>query len=598
MQPTKILAIAPYEGLRELMIAVAAKRSDIMLEAYVGDLDDGASLAASLSLGGYNVILSRGGTALMIEKSVSIPVIDVAPSLFDVLRCIRLARTHKEKFAVVGFSNITAAAGKLFRLLQNQVDVFTINEPEDAGKCVADLKERGYTLLIGDAIAAATAGKLGLASILITSGEESVQEAFDQAVRMHRATRLLDEQLGLLRLAAGKCDISIMVFNEDGKVYYSNSTDDQKEYPRIFARLSNYVHSVISNGDTHFSRSFKEYIWHIQGQRVELNGCNYAIFTVRRKQATDMSENGMLRFYHMLDANDESKEGLPDTIGRMRAAMDLAAAYGKTLQPVCVAAPRGTPFESVVRALHAQSAWKNHTMLTIDFSSFDDRVFSWLIDSDDSPLSENSLCVCMVGADSLSENNQTRLVRYAQNTLLEKRNRMIQVVRGTGTGIPASPVLTHIGEAGYLMLRLPSLWERREDIGSLCSIYLGKINAECGRQVIGLDAGAESLLCGHPWPGNNTQLYTTLKMLVISAKDDMITGQQAAEVLREEESPPAASDAEEISLKGTLAEINVRVIRKILAQENMNQVKTAKRLGIGRSTLWRVLGRDKGGDGV
>ena len=39
----------------------------------------------------------------------------------------------------------------------------------------------------------------------------------------------------------------------------------------------------------------------------------------------------------------------------------------------------------------------------------------------------------------------------------------------------------------------------------------------------------------------------------------------------------------------TLREIEREIILQICQEENMNQTKTAKRLGISRSTLWRIL---------
>ena len=40
---------------------------------------------------------------------------------------------------------------------------------------------------------------------------------------------------------------------------------------------------------------------------------------------------------------------------------------------------------------------------------------------------------------------------------------------------------------------------------------------------------------------------------------------------------------------GTLEEINTRIAYAVLKEENMNRTKTAERLNIGPSTLWRML---------
>ena len=48
---------------------------------------------------------------------------------------------------------------------------------------------------------------------------------------------------------------------------------------------------------------------------------------------------------------------------------------------------------------------------------------------------------------------------------------------------------------------------------------------------------------------------------------------------------------EPLDLNQTLDRINQDIIHRILAQENGNQSRTAARLGISRTTLWRFLNR-------
>ena len=48
-----------------------------------------------------------------------------------------------------------------------------------------------------------------------------------------------------------------------------------------------------------------------------------------------------------------------------------------------------------------------------------------------------------------------------------------------------------------------------------------------------------------------------------------------------------------LPLNGTMQEIKQEVARRVLAQCGNNQSKAAQRLGIGRTTLWRLLGWKK-----
>ncbi len=39
--------------------------------------------------------------------------------------------------------------------------------------------------------------------------------------------------------------------------------------------------------------------------------------------------------------------------------------------------------------------------------------------------------------------------------------------------------------------------------------------------------------------------------------------------------------------------MNREIVRRVLAEEGGNQSRTAQRLGIGRTTLWRILSEEK-----
>ena len=89
MKKIKILAFAPYAGMKELMNSVAARRSDIELTALVGDMQDGLNAAArALESGDFDIIVSRGGTAELLSRSVSLMTLDITVTLGDILQAV------------------------------------------------------------------------------------------------------------------------------------------------------------------------------------------------------------------------------------------------------------------------------------------------------------------------------------------------------------------------------------------------------------------------------------------------------------------------------------------------------------------------------
>ena len=85
MQKTKILAVAPYEGMADILTDIAQSRDDIALTVQTGDLFTGRDIAMQLAHKNYDVIISRGGTAELIQSAVELPVIDISISVYDIL---------------------------------------------------------------------------------------------------------------------------------------------------------------------------------------------------------------------------------------------------------------------------------------------------------------------------------------------------------------------------------------------------------------------------------------------------------------------------------------------------------------------------------
>ena len=159
---TKILGIAPYEGMKALMMRLAGQRDDIDLTVYVGDLEAGAEIASRHTFQDYDVILSRGGTAEMISSISPIPVVEIQLSVYDILRAIKLAENNNDRYAIVGFPGITKNARFLCDLLQYTIDIYTIHNPEEVQDTLTRLTTAGYRMVLCDVVTNSHAQRLGM----------------------------------------------------------------------------------------------------------------------------------------------------------------------------------------------------------------------------------------------------------------------------------------------------------------------------------------------------------------------------------------------------------------------------------------------------
>lgn len=98
------------------------------------------------------------------------------------------------------------------------------------------------------------------------------------------------------------------------------------------------------------------------------------------------------------------------------------------------------------------------------------------------------------------------------------------------------------------------------------------------------------LLQSFDWPHNYNQFKRILNELAVITDSLYIKTDSVSKLLkREKREELSSSSASGFPLSGTLEQMNVQIAEQILAEEGGNQSAAAKRLGISRTTLWRML---------
>ena len=145
----RLLGIVPYEGMKTLLLRVAAEYPQVDLDVFVGNMEEGVEIAQSNFCNQYSAVISRGGTAKSLRK-LSIPVVEIEISLYDVLYALKLSAGLHSKFAMVAYADIAISAQALCDLLHYQVDIFTVNSIEELEPTLRYLKEDQYDTVLCD----------------------------------------------------------------------------------------------------------------------------------------------------------------------------------------------------------------------------------------------------------------------------------------------------------------------------------------------------------------------------------------------------------------------------------------------------------------
>lgn len=130
-------------------------------------------------------------------------------------------------------------------------------------------------------------------------------------------------------------------------------------------------------------------------------------------------------------------------------------------------------------------------------------------------------------------------------------------------------------------IRMPPLRERREDIPLLADHFIKHFATLYRRNVTGFDARSMELLCTYDWPGNVRELRNLVERHVALADGPILHLEELSGSVQ----PGSAIDSD----SPTLATLERRYILKVLQANGGNREKTAKVLGINKTTLWRKL---------
>jgi transcriptional regulator of acetoin/glycerol metabolism len=115
--------------------------------------------------------------------------------------------------------------------------------------------------------------------------------------------------------------------------------------------------------------------------------------------------------------------------------------------------------------------------------------------------------------------------------------------------------------------------------------WLPELSRKWNRTIVGVTTGALALLRAHPWPGNARELRNVLARSVCAASSDLLSEREIAQALfdRADSDPP-------VSPPVVLSD-DARQLLAALDAHHWNRTRTARALGINRTTLWRWLER-------
>lgn len=590
MQKTKILAVAPYEGMADAISTIAQTRDDIKMTVQIGDLNTGKQIAMELAHNNYDVIISRGGTAELIRSTVELPVIDIPISVYDVLRTIKLAENYSGKFVIAGFSSITNCSRILCDLLQYDIDIFTFTSETDILPTLRKVYENGCTLALCDMAGSKAAQTLGMNSLFISSGTESINAAIDEAVKLVRSSQHVHKQKDLFQALLSDEEREFMIYDPAGNLWFSSLTDNDRNIA-LMNLINTYLKAFLKVPDQTVTRQIRDKIYVLTNRHLIYENQKYTAIIIRQQMALFSDDSSEITIYNRLDHPSQEYSNEYSSSHHVGNTATLIQEYSKNTFPVLIIGETGTGKDKIARQLYENSPNNTAPLYIINCELIGERKWNTLLNSIESPFAATNATFYIKSLASLSKTQLDNLFSYIDNSRLSKRNRLIFSIT-LGNVSQEQDVLCRSyleNRLSCLTLRLPPLRERINDLSSITALYIHRMNITIGKQIIGFEAEAMDLMNSFPWPGNLDQLHHVIKELVVITQTPYITYADTKAILDAEPAISCNDPQTTLNLSATLDEMNYQIIQWVLAEEHGNKEKTAKRLGISRSTLWRML---------
>lgn len=569
-KPHRLAIIAPYRELAELAKQVCAELR-VPVAVYQGDLSAGVDIATRLEADGVEAIISRGGTAEAITRAVEVPVITIKVTGFDILRALDEARHQASSVAVVGFANVVLGAETVGQILGLKVEQLLLQSENEAIIRVREARDRGVSVVVGDAISTKLTLDLGLRGILIRSGREAIIDALEQAQQAAEVRERERRHVQELRAILDHAYEGIIATDHAGRVRFVNPaaarvlgiTATQASGRPLAGILPTVdIQATFESGAPGVDELHRvgEKVLLLSRIPVAVNG--NVIGAVITFQETSKLERMEARVRRELHAKGHvARYHLNDIIAvsrPMRSLLADARRYAEFDTTVLIIGETGTGKELLAQGIHNASPRRDgpfvavncaalpESLLESELFGYDEGAFTGARRGGKAGLFElahrGTIFLDEIG--EISPGVQARLLR-----VLEEREVMrvggdrvipvdVRVIAATHRDLQKAVTEGRFRADLYyrlkvLELMVPPLRERREDIPVIFASFLERTSKRLSRKVPVLPEWAHASLRNYNWPGNVRELLNVAERIVASAEDGRISDTRLRRIVPE-----------------------------------------------------------------
>ena len=579
MSSCKVLVASPYPGLNNVFSRIGKEYPELSLIFYEKNIEN---LAHELEVSRAEVVITWG--EYVREQYVGkVPAVQMKLTFSDILYALETAERFRGKRAFIcykltGKQAIREYVESVCLVMNEPIRVCDAEDLPGLRQLLEELKTHKYNVVIGGAESAEMAQRAGLNGIQIPYGSESVRNALDSAALLARMLRQMREQQEIYQNLLLESPDYLAVQNQDGSLLYHNGEKNRQEFQELFQRYQQEGQGEL-NG---FELKTKDAIWGVI-KKPFMDGGKQTVVHFRKQHFVDSTGGGSITYMNQPESPLIANIYGTTNFGHMREKIEL---YRNTRDPILISGERGLGKENLAFLLN-----NNRPLMKIDCNNLTLDSYRLFIEEGLQRIEESASALLLMNADVILPEIQEDLANVLERINKQGRLRLLSTAW--------DEIYRKVSRGGYnnrlyhllsgVCLDIPPVSASIQELDEVVYYIITALNIDLGLQIVGISPEAMESIKAFEWGTNLRQLVDVLRRSMMLASSPIVSQDDVQRMIDIEKSLWSSSRGAATFWKGSLEEIEKRIIRGILEEEGMNQTRASKRLGISRSTLWRKI---------
>lgn len=340
---------------------------------------------------------------------------------------------------------------------------------------------------------------------------------------------------------------------------------------------------------------------------VEKPWSNLRLLNVLRAQIDlNTSQRQQKRLTHAMLSGAGSSRFIAESAA-LKDVLQTMASVAASDASVLIVGENGTGKNQLAAMLHQQSSRRDQAFVTMDMGAITESLFESELfghvrgaftDAKDTKIGRLELAeggtLFLDEIANISAPQQSRLLRVLETgeyeTVGSSQTRQADIRFISATNADINQMIEDrefrrdlFYRLNTVVLDVPPLRDRKEDIAPLVQHYLNQLSARYRKTAIQLSDEAMQLMLRYEWPGNVRELAHAIERALLVCQTDKIQPPHLG--LEQSDAAPAS----QIHALLSIEEAEKQLIERTLAHHQFNVSQSATSLGISRSSLYRKM---------